>query len=90
MSSHNISILLDYIWAPIVLWLVATWRKLSGHETRTRLLEQAELHHEQQRQEDKNLRDEQRKEMIDTIQAHHNSVKSDLTNIRKLIKNGHG
>lgn len=45
--------ILEWIWVPVVLAMIRLWHRLSGHETRTSLLEQANGHYEAQRREDR-------------------------------------
>ena len=70
--------LLDYIWAPIGLVIAAIWTRITGHGTRLALLEQQGKHQEQQRDEERKLRDNQRDEIFTRIDAHHNVVMAKL------------
>lgn len=98
MESDSLAIrIIEWGWLLLIAVAGDLYRRLSGvgrkaddAATRTLLLSQQNDHLEQLRAEDRRLRDEQRAEILETIKAHHESVKSDLRELRKLIKNGHG
>lgn len=77
--------LLDYIWVPIVLGATALWTRVHGQGTRISLLEQAHTNHEKQRDEDKELRDTQRKEILGKIDAHHNVLMHRLETLEERL-----
>jgi len=80
---------LEYVWVPIVTGLVLLWSKFAGLDVRTRLLEQAEAHYQQQRVDEKTLRDEQRKEILTTIGNNHEMVMDKLEKVDLRVKTGH-
>ena len=64
MPQSTLQIILEYVWIPLVTGLVMLWSKLAGIDVRTRLLEQADEHHKQQRAEETKRRDKQREEIL--------------------------
>ena len=88
MDSGNIAAIVEYIWIPIVTALVLLWRRFTGIDTRTQLLEQSKEHHEQQRLEERKLRDAQRSETHHQIDSHHKTVMTKLDGLETRIKNG--
>lgn len=89
MQQSTIQIILEYVWVPVVTGMVWLWSRFAGIDVRTTLLEQSDKHYRAQRLEDKKLRDEQRKEILDKIEAHHKLVMSKLDQVDKRVKNGH-
>ena len=78
MQNASISQVIEYIWIPIVMSIVAVWRRLSGADTRVQLLEQARVHHDEQRREERDMRDTQ-----------HQMIMKKLDGLEVRIKNGH-
>ena len=78
MPTANLNFLLEYVWVPVVLSVIALWKKLSGADTRVQLLEQAKEHHAEQRHEERELRDRQ-----------HGLIRKKLDSLEVRIKNGH-
>lgn len=89
MDNTILQAILDYIWVPVVTALTLLWSKLTGLDTRASLLEQSEIHYQKQRLEDQRLRDEQRREILEKIESHHNMVMSKLDQVDTSVKNGH-
>lgn len=89
MSEISIKVLLDYVWIPIMTALTVLWSRVVGNErdlaVRTTLLEQSALHNKQQRVEERLLRDEQRREILDRIDVHHNLVMDKLDLVSKRL-----
>lgn len=90
MPESTINAILDYVWVPIVTGLVMLWSRLAGINVRTRLLEQATEHHNSRRSEDLALRDQQRKEILETIADYHKTIMNKLDRLEREVKNGHG
>ena len=90
MQHSTIQLILDYVWVPIVTVLVVLWQKFTGQANRISLLEQAQKYFEQQRQENRKLRDAQRDEILKKIDNHHATVMGKLDSVETRIKNGHG
>lgn len=78
MEQNTITVLLDYIWVPVVTGIGLLWHRINGMSTRTALLEQAEEHHRVQRIEDREVQ-EKRFSMI----------MKKLDGLEVRIKNGH-
>ena len=89
MQPDIIQVILDYVWVPIVTALTLLWSKFVGVDMRTKLLEQSEAHYRAQRLEDRMLRDEQRKEILDKIDKHHSLTMAKLDAVELRVKNGH-
>lgn len=94
MPESTINTILDYVWVPIVTGLVMLWSRLAGINVRTRLLEQAcessTEHYNSRRSEDLALRDQQRKEILETIADYHKTIMNKLDRLEREVKNGHG
>lgn len=80
--------ILEYIWVPIAGACVALWTRLHGHGTRLALLEQNGKHHEQQRIEERKLRDSQRLEIANRLESHHKVVMTKLDHMEQRINSG--
>jgi len=78
MQEATLGFLIEYVWIPIVLSVIALWRKLGGVDTRAQLLELSKEHHDQQRAEERELRDTQ-----------HSIIMKKLDGLEVRIKNGH-
>lgn len=81
----------EWLWllfAPVMALIVHIYRKLMGVETRAELLEQGARFHETRRKEDNRLRDEQRREVIDTINGNHDAVMKRLGGVEVALRNG--
>lgn len=79
LNNDNILLkLLEWIWVPMTLAVLKIWQKVNGHETRQRLLEQANGHYEAQRTEDRARHTEDR-----AVLEHR------FDKLEALIKNGH-
>lgn len=78
MPQFTIEVLLEYVWVPIVAGLVLLWRQMTGINTRTALLEQAEEHYKEQRKEDR-----------ETQESRFKLVMKKLDAVDTRIKNGH-
>lgn len=78
MAETTITQLVEYVWIPIVLAVVGLWRRFAGLDTRAQLLELSKEHHQQQRLEERELRDSQ-----------HGIVMKKLDSLQLQIKNGH-
>ena len=89
MAESTLTIALQYIWVPIVTGMVWLWGQMFGVHARTRLLEQAQEHHDQQRLEERKLRDCQRQETHKHIDERHQAVMKKLDDLEVRIKNGH-
>ena len=91
MPQSNIELIVEWVWVPIVTWLVVMWRKFTGVDTRTQLLERAEIHYQHQRREDHARFDRDRTEMLEKVGSHHDTVMTKLDSLELRIKNnGHG
>lgn len=77
--------LLDYIWIPVVLGATALWTRVHSQGTSISLLEQAHKNHEKQRDEDRDLRDAQRKEILGRIDTHHNVMMHRLETLEERL-----
>ena len=78
MTDDTLTTLLEYIWIPMATGLVLIWRRFTGIDTRTQLLEQSKEHHDQQRYEERKLRDSQRIETHRQIENHHKIIMAKL------------
>jgi hypothetical protein len=65
---------IEYIWVPLVTVVAALWSKYSSVNLRTRLLEQSDQWHKTARLAETKLRDEQRVEIMNRMEAHHDTV----------------
>lgn len=81
--------ILEWAWLALIGMGVTIWRKISGMEMRQAVLDQQNLHFEKQRIEDKKLRDEQRREMVSLVNKHHETVMTEITELKRIAKNGH-
>ena len=89
MTESTLGAILQYIWVPIVTGMFWLWSRVFGVDARTSLLEQAQGHHEQQRAEERKLRDRERLETHAQIETHHETVMTKLDGLETRIKNGH-
>ena len=89
MQTDIIQTILDYVWVPIVTALALLWSKFSGLDTQTKLLAQACEACKLRRAEDRALRDEQRREILNKIDSHHKLTMAKLDAVEVRIKNGH-
>ncbi len=81
--------IIEYVWVPIVTALILLWRKISGLDTRSHLLEQADRVCTTRRTEDNKRFERDRRESLDKIDSHHKVVMTKLDNLETRIKNGH-
>lgn len=86
----------EWAWVALAGVLVGCHRKLTGLEARQALLEQNLEHLEQRRKEDRDLREDNRGQLMETIELHNKVVVAKLdavtervTAVEKLVKNGH-
>jgi len=77
MPQSTIEFLLEFIWLPIVTGLVFLWHRMTGLNTRTALLEQAERFYQDQRIEDR-----------ETQEKRFSMVMKKLDGMEQRIKNG--
>ena len=89
MPANTVSLLLQYIWVPIVSALVWLSGRATSLDSRAALLEQSHEHHELQRLEDRKLRDCQRAEDHARFDNHHRTVIKKLDSLETRVKNGH-
>lgn len=90
MDSDTLVKLLEWAWVGLGGMVAYLWRKVTGMETRTVLLEAQAEHAEKQRIEDRQARNETKRDIIERIDFHHAAVVSRIDRIEKEIKNGHG
>jgi len=69
--------------------IVGVWHRLNGLGTRTALLEKSEQHYQEQRAQERLLRDKQREEILAKIDSHHKVVMTKLDALEARVKNGH-
>jgi hypothetical protein len=91
MDSDNILLkILEWAWIGIVGMIVHIYRKLMGHDTQHKILNEARTAQAEQRREDQERHKEDRKEVMDTIIRHNTEVMNKFDRIETVIrKNGH-
>jgi hypothetical protein len=89
VQSDTIKVIVEWLWMPIVGGLITLWVKISGLDTRAQLLERSEIHFIKLRDEDRSRRDQERKEIIEHVERHHQMVMTKLDSLETRIKNGH-
>lgn len=96
MPQSTIEFLLQIIWIPLVTGLALLWSKMTGVDLRTAVLEQSDSHYRTQREEDRQLRDKQREEILSkidhqhkTLTHQHESLMRKLDQVDTRVKNGH-
>lgn len=77
---------LEWAWLSLIAVILHIYRKLTGLDTQAQLLDQQAEHHEKLRKEEKDLRNDQRKEILDKIDSHHKTVMTKLDNVEMGIK----
>ena len=91
LNSDNVLIgLFAFIGTTLITAVTTLWRRLSGLETRSLLLEQCQANFDRQRAEDMKLRNQQRGEIMASINDHHTAVMNRMDRLEKVVKNGHG
>jgi len=88
MPQSTISIILEYIWVPMVSGMVWLWGRVFGVDARTSLLEQQAKHYTAQRAEDQARHNRERSEILIKIDTHHTSVMTKLEEVDRRVKNG--
>lgn len=89
MAENTISLIVQWIWVPIVTGMVWLWGRVFGVDARTRLLEQQAEHLRLLRKEDQARRDKERDAILDKIDQHHTLVIQKLDDVERRVKNGH-
>lgn len=88
MESDTLLKILEWAWLSLVAFVIHIYRKITGLETKAEVLERVDQHMAELRREDEERRKEQRKEIIDTITRHHETVMNKIEAIDRRIKNG--
>ena len=85
MPEVTITKIFELIWIPIVVVVVSLWRRISGVETITKLIRQHDEVELVRREEERNLRDEQRKELLEAIKVNHDVLIVAINNLSARI-----
>lgn len=87
---------LAFIGTTLVTMLGVLWRKVTGMETRSALLEQQQAHQEVARAEDRAEREVARRTIVERIDLHHavvvekvDSLSGRVDRLEKTVRNGH-
>lgn len=85
----------EWAWIAVVAVIVGGYRKVTGLEAQQALLSQNLEHLEQRRQEDKELREDNRGQLMSTIELHNkmvcqkiDAVNARVSSVENLVKNG--
>jgi hypothetical protein len=89
VDNDIIANVVEYIWIPMVAAIIATWRRVSGLDTRTLLINQHDEHELTRRKEDRETHARDRREALSTIEKHHDLIMKKLDSLEVRIKNGH-
>lgn len=83
----------EWAWLALVAVIVGCHRKVTGLEAKQALLDQNFSHLEQRRQEDREAREDQRQQLMETIELHNkmvcgkiDAVNTRVTSVEKLVK----
>lgn len=88
-QANILRLVIEWIWIPIIMILMRLYGKITGLETRSALMEQAQAHYESMMVKLEEFHEQQRQDILSKVGDHHDAVMKRMDRLEEAVKNGH-